>query len=411
MLCQFSFKNFKSYKNETEFDFRAFSTDEFSDSLIKRDKCDDLLPVSVFYGPNGGGKTAVLQALACLVTTVVRPVHELGKNSIGIVLQQGVAAEPFVFDPATANEPTEFQVYFRTDGYEYRYYLSLFHDEVAEESLDRKIIGAKRPAHLFDREGKNIELGAKLSKAGINRNINPKMPFLSFLSINYDIPDIARAQRWFESCIIRTYANPAAEQLIMFSSREEWKTQFLTALNDMDIDISGFWFSRDEKKIYLTHRVGEQDYDLSLDQESDGTKKMLSVLPMLLLALNEGRLIVIDELDAKLHPKLLEYVIKLFKNPTINRHGAQLLFTSHDISTMKNTVFRRDEIWFAALTEDRSSEIYTLYDIRGENDERVKSTAAFGKQYLTGVYGADPYLQNMLGEGWNRNEFKADQEK
>ena len=110
-------------------------------------------------------------------------------------------------------------------------------------------------------------------------------------------------------------------------------------------------------------------------------------------------LLIMDELDAKLHPKLLRYVISMFKNKKINKHGAQLLFTSHDIATMKNTVFRRDEIWFAALNEKHSSEIYSLYEIRREDNERVNSTAAFDKQYLEGRYGADPYLQNMLSGG------------
>ena len=80
-------------------------------------------------------------------------------------------------------------------------------------------------------------------------------------------------------------------------------------------------------------------------------------------------------------------------------NGAQLLFTSHDIATMKNTVFRRDEIWFAALDKNHSSEIYSLYEIRREDNERVNSTAAFDKQYLEGRYGADPYLQNILTGG------------
>ena len=111
-------------------------------------------------------------------------------------------------------------------------------------------------------------------------------------------------------------------------------------------------------------------------------------------------MIVIDELDAKLHPKLLRYVIMLFKNPTINRHGAQLLFTSHDMSTMKNTVFRRDEIWFAAEDEQHQSKIYSPSDIRQEDNTRIKNTAAYDKQYLEGRYGADPYLSNMIGGGW-----------
>ena len=73
--------------------------------------------------------------------------------------------------------------------------------------------------------------------------------------------------------------------------------------------------------------------------ESDGTQKLIAVLPVLLMALREGRLVIIDELDAKLHPKLLRYVIAMFKNPKINQNGAQLIFTSHDVTTMRNTVF------------------------------------------------------------------------
>ena len=132
-------------------------------------------------------------------------------------------------------------------------------------------------------------------------------------------------------------------------------------------------------------------------QESDGTKKLISALPVLLLALQEGRLVIIDELDAKLHPKLLRYVISLFKSKEINKYGAQILFTSHDMYTLKNTVFRRDEIWFAAETPSHESEIYSLHEIRGEDNDRIKNTAAYDKQYLEGRYGADPYLSNMLG--------------
>ena len=101
-------------------------------------------------------------------------------------------------------------------------------------------------------------------------------------------------------------------------------------------------------------------------------------------------------MDAKLHPKLLRYVIKLFTTPEINKNGAQLLFTSHDLTTMKNTIFRRDEIWFAALNDENSSEIFSLYDIRREDNEHVNNTAAYDKQYLEGRYGADPYLRTML---------------
>lgn len=399
MLCQFSFQNFKSYKDETTFDLQATTISEFEDSLIKREKCSELLPVSVIYGPNGGGKSNLLQALACLITTVVNPIHELGNTRKPLVIQQRFLAEPFLYDADSATEPTEFQIFFRTEGYEYRYYLAILKDEVHAETLDRKMIGGKKPARIFYREGEEIILGTILKKEGVNTKVNEKMPFLSFLAINYNIPVIAEVQEWFESCVIRSYSNPMAEMEIMFSEDTKVKKRIVMLLNEMGIDVEDYRYDNEEKQLFLKRTIDGMAYELKLSQESDGTKKLIAALPVILIALMEGRLVIIDELDAKLHPKLLRYVISMFKNPKINKHGAQLLFTSHDMATMKNTVFRRDEIWFAALNDKRSSEIYTLYEIRREDNERVKSTAAFDKQYMEGRYGADPYLQNMLSGG------------
>lgn len=401
MLCQFSFQNFKSYKNETIFDFQAAAIPEFTDSLIKREKCSNLLPVGVVYGSNGGGKTNLLQALSCVISMVVKPIHDLEKNRKSLILQQRATGEPFLYDSVLSEKPTEFQLFFRTGEYEYRYYLGVLKDKVSAETLDRKRIGGKKPAHIFYREGEEISLGAILKRENVNTSINIKMPFLSFLAINYNIPVIAEVQEWFESCIIRSYANPIAEMQIMLSDNKDFKKRILTLLNDMGIDVTDYRFDEKERQLYLKRKIREKEYELTFEHESDGTRKLIAALPVLLIALQEGRLVIIDELDAKLHPKLLRYVISMFTNPKFNPHGAQLLFTSHDMSTMKNTVFRRDEIWFAALDESHSSEIYSLYEIRREDNERVNSTAAFDKQYLEGRYGADPYLQNMLnGDDW-----------
>lgn len=225
------------------------------------------------------------------------------------------------------------------------------------------------------------------------------MPYLSFLAINYNLPVIAEVQEWFESCIIRNYANPQVEHQIMISEDMNTKNHILQFLNDMGIDIDGYRYDTDEKQFYIQRQINDKSYELPFSEESDGTQKLIAALPVILLALTEGRLVIIDELDAKLHPKLLRYIISLFKNPQINLHGAQLIFTSHDMSTLKNTVFRRDEIWFAALDAQHNSELYSLYEIRREDHERVNQTAAYDKQYLEGRYGADPYLQNMLTGG------------
>ena len=125
MLCQFSFSNFRSYRDETTFDFQAATLAEFRDSLIGKDFRSPLLPVGVIYGPNGGGKSNLLAALGCVISLVTAPVYELGKSNARFVIQQKIPVTPYLFDEKSQNEPTRFQLFFRSGEYEYRYYLVL----------------------------------------------------------------------------------------------------------------------------------------------------------------------------------------------------------------------------------------------------------------------------------------------
>ena len=304
-------------------------------------------------------------------------------------------------DETSRDEPTEFQIYFRIKSNEYRYYISVAKGEVISESLYWRAIGGHKTGTVFERERSEITLGSNINKISVNRQVNPKMPYLSFLAINYDIPVVAEVVKWFESCIIRSYAVPEVDRQILVSDDAGLKKKIIRALNDLDIDIIDYRFDPVEQEMYTKRDLDGNIYELPFSSESDGTKKLLAALPILLVALQDGRLVIIDELDAKLHPKLLRYIIRLFKNPDINRNGAQLIFSSHDLTTMRNNVFRRDEIWFSALERNHESRIYSLYDIRDENDRHVNSTSAYDKQYMEGRYGADPYLENLLGEEWS----------
>lgn len=395
MIIRFSFQNFKSYKNETTLDFQSAAIPEFDNAIIKREKVSSLLPVSAVYGPNGGGKTNLLMALACLISIVVDPICKLEKNRTK-VYQQTISYQPFLFDDDSEDAPTIFDLFFRTAENEFRYYISLQNGEIIDECLYKKTYTGKKTAMIFERERNIITIGASLKSKTINTDVNPKMPFLSFLAINYNIPVITEAQCWFESCILRNYADSASETSLMLSSGKDQKKNILRLMNDMGIDISDYEYDNEHKELYLYRTIGGKKYELNFLGESAGTQKLFSVLPYVIIALNEGRLMIVDELDAKLHPKLLRYIIFLFKNIEINRLGAQLLFTSHDLTTMSNSVFRRDEIWFAALNENRESEIYSLYDIRTVDDKHINNTAAYSKQYLEGRYGADPYLKTIL---------------
>lgn len=401
MLCQFTFRNFKSYKNETILDLQAVNGQNFQDALLSspNDK-NEFLPVSVIYGPNAGGKSNVLSALNSVISLVMKPVLMFENK---LIQYETVELTPFLFDETSSKEPTDFEIYFRPNNdYEYKYSISITNGKIEEENLYRRKLGkGGRITAIFKRSSNRITLGASINKKNINLDVNEQMPYLSFLYINYKLEPVILAISWFQSCIIRNYANPVTERHLIIGGGEEFKKKLILLMNEVGINISNFEFvkkSDDERsyKIIFEHTVNGKTYQLNINQESDGTQKLFNVLPLVLIALNEGRLLVIDELDAKLHPKLLKFIIMLFKNPEINTKNAQIVFTSHDVSTMKSSVFRIDEIYFACKLDDESSDLYSLYEMRDESGNHIHPSAAFDKQYLEGRYGADPYFRNIM---------------
>ena len=401
MLYQFKFKNFKSYKSEIIFDMRAESIKEFEESLIIDKNGEKLLPVSVIYGPNAGGKSGLLEAMVCLVSTVLKP-RKILKEENNIRNQRTFAffneIKPYKFDDDSINKPTEFEIYFSTKKNEYRYSISIFNEKILKEDLYKKEFTGKKPAKIFERKKNSIVLGETLKKNNVSINVNENMPYLTFLSITNNIELIKDVIGWFENITAINYARQNFEDIIKVYG-EEAKDLFLNLISAMDIDICDYRIEKKENgliNLFTKHRNNNKEYELKFVDESEGTKKLFSLLPNIIDALLNGGLVILDELDAKLHPKLLRYVIMMFKYKKLNISNAQLIFTSQDLITMNNKVFRRDEIWFACKNEKKESEIYSLYEIRDENGEHIRANASFNKQYLTGKYGADPYLAKML---------------
>lgn len=405
MLYQFTFKNFKSYKNETTFDMQAESINEFEESILIDKNGTRILPVSAIYGPNAGGKSGLLEALVCLTSIVIKPrvmlnIQKSEERKRRFTLYGGVI--PYKFDEESKNEPTEFEIAFSTGSYEYKYSISILNDTIISESLYKKEFKGKKPAEIFTRKNGQVKRGEILKKANATTNVNEKIPYLTFISITNNIEVIKDVINWFENIEIINYASQEFENSIEIYD-DEVKKLFLQLINLMDIDIEDYRLEEDKEKeeyteFYTKHRNNDKEYELEFEEESEGTKKLFSLLPRILYVMVTGGVLIVDELDAKLHPKLLKYIIMIFKNPA-NKNHAQLIFTSQDLMTMSNQTFRRDEIWFACKNENKESEIYSLYDIRDENNERIRATASFSKQYLSGKYGADPYLAKMLEWG------------
>ena len=404
MLCQFTVKNFKSIRDEVTFDMQAAAISEHEDRIIK-DKDEELyLPVSAVYGPNGGGKSNVLEALHSLVTKVLRPLYATSNNEEIAIKMKKLVIEPFAFDEETRNKPTEFELFFRTEMAEYRYELTVKREIIKYERLDRIKLETGRKSALFERDEDEITLKGAFARLKTSDELSDTLPLLSYLGITYSKNEVVQdVLDWFDEEIdFLNYGNPMQELRMAVSKSEDVKKLMLQMIQEMDLDIVDFRVEEKENdriEVFTKHIIDEYEAELNLFDESSGTKKLFGLLPFIAKSLLKGTTLVIDELDAKIHPVLLKYLIMTFSDMEKNKKGAQLIFTSHDLSTMSSEVFRRDEIWFVAKGNRQNSKLYSLVEFKNKKGESVRKDAKFDKQYLEGKYGADPYLRKIIDWG------------
>ena len=404
MLCQFTVKNFKSIRDEMTFDMQAAAISEHEDRVIKDRDGELYLPVSAIYGPNGGGKSNVLEALHILAAKVLRPLYATDDNNDRPFQMRKILVEPFAFGEKEKEAPTEFELFFRTKTAEYRYILTVKKDIVLYERLDRVKFDTGRRSALFERSSEGIELKGAFARLKISDELSETLTLLSYLGITHKKNEVVNdILNWFEYGIdFLNYGNPIQELGMAIATSEDVKTLFLEMIQEMDLDIANFRVEEKENErieVYTKHIVDDYEFELNLSEESSGTKKLFGLLPFIANSLVSGTTLVIDELDAKIHPVLLRHIIMMFNDMKINQHGAQLIFTSHDLSTMNSEVFRRDEIWFVAKGNRQNSKLYSLVEFKNEKGESVRKDAKFDKQYLEGKYGADPYLRKIIDWG------------
>ena len=401
MLCQFTVKNYKSIRDEITFDMQAAAISEHDNKIIKDIDGESFLPISAIYGPNGGGKSNVLEALHTLDSKVLRPLCATCDKAYCDYKARKIPVEPFAFSEQAKDEPTEFELFFRTEKAEYRYILHMKKDEVVYESLDRVKMDTGRRSALFRRDTESTELKGIFGKLKISEDLSATLPLISYLGITYKKNEVVKdVLNWFEDAIdFLNYGNPYQELRTAIAKSEDIKHLVLNMIKEMDLDIEDFRIEEkdnDRIEIFTKHTVDGYSAEITLSEESSGTRKLFGLLPFIAKSLIYGTTLVIDELDAKIHPVLLQYVIKLFTDMSINKKGGQLIFTSHDLSTMNNEVFRRDEIWFVAKGRGQNSGLYSLVEFKNDKGESVRKDAKYDKQYLEGKYGADPYLKKII---------------
>ena len=251
MLCQFTFSNYRSYRDEATLDMQASSAKEFSQSLIGCEDGQEFLPVAAIYGPNAGGKSNLLQALDYVRSAVTRPIvmlsHGGGFPAGDVPPIQRCA--PFAFDEEHSKMPSSFELYFRVGSYEYRYDLSVGGSDIAAEGLSRRKIGASRSALIYERDGNTVKLGSSLRRSGVSVSFNPAIPYLSYLYMNTDVEAVNAAIGWFLAGVFLNYNSSYLERALENILDEKDSPAITRFLRAVDVPIDGFRIERLEEGI------------------------------------------------------------------------------------------------------------------------------------------------------------------
>lgn len=410
MLIRFSFKNFKSFKNENCLDMEATSLKEHEYNVAKTEN-GEYLKVSAIYGANASGKTNVLQAFDYMKKRIL-VTDDSKKNS--------PIDEENIYSFMINNDPIALEVEILAKNNKiYKYGFEVLKDKIISEWLFEKRVN--KFYAIFERDNNNVSM--KPNKISELVNIDERTLFLNIYSkIDRNNEDFSNVYDWFVNSTYLDLGNPNFERFInnrvslKILSDENYKKELLKFIKTFDSGIEGIKTTPDSLEavksnngiidIEVIHRGENGELKaLPFYLESNGTRKMFHLFDFFMDALKNGMVLFIDELDAKLHPLLTRYIINLFHNSDTNKSNGQLIYSTHDTVNLNKETFRRDEIWFAEKDKDGISEIYALSDYILEDDKnagkKVRNDATYNKDYLTGRYGAIPVLE----------EFEIDYEK
>jgi uncharacterized protein len=429
MLIEFRVENFRSFKTEQVFTMVASSDttlpeNTFETSAFPKNK---LLTTAAIYGANASGKTNLIKALS-FVEWFVTNSHRRDINA-------KIPVEPFLLDDTNANSPTTFELTFIHQSVRYQYGFVISSSKVIEEwlfaypsSRVQRWFERKDPDQPGNFKTEDNSWDFRSTLKGENRSIalqtRPNVLFLS-KAADSNHKQLKQVYDWFDSCL-DTYVdiqklpplltanmlknNPALEQQVknlltiadlgISDFRVEEKELNLkdTSLENLPDDLRNFFqsdfFQNNANKtwqITMAHHTNNPAIDkfFPLQDESLGTERLFALAGIILTALEEGRVLVIDELDSSLHPMLVRYIVSLFHNPNMNPGGAQLIFNTHDVTLLESEFLRRDQIWLVEKDNVNASHLYPLSDFKPRKSE------AFQKNYLQGRYGATPIIGNL----------------
>ena len=391
MLVQFKVKNVLSFKEEAVLDMTAINAyKEHESNVIDIGLKERFLRVATIYGANASGKSNLYLAMTYFQRIIVESLNNVDEQEEKAIEKY---YRPFKFEEAHGN--SELQVVEILGDYEYTYGFEYNAERIEAEWFYRKSLKTNRTAMIFERTADSVKFGASVRReCDIYKDQIPQETLV--LSFFNKLKLKTEEFRTIYDGILETLVVPAdfcEDTRIMGAYLPDvinsYKHKLLEFLSAIDTGIKDIGYDDSEKDLffYTVHRGKDgNDYPLALFDESEGTIKSIMLFIYASNAIMTNKSMFIDELNVKLHPLLLKFLVDLFYD---YNSKAQLIYTTHDTTLMDKKFFRRDQIWFVQKDQYGYSELSSLSDFR------IRTDASFEKDYLAGVYGGIPLIEEF----------------
>ena len=412
MLLMFKVRNYASFKEESILDLRAAPYARHATHSVGASDGISLLKTTAIYGANASGKSNFISAMLFFEQYIFSQfISKKESLDFGESVQAAASLQPFLLSE-DKSDASEFEIIFISNGRPIQYGFECTSTGVLGEWY---YIGDEK---AFERKGPEVTYGPRYrGLLGAYRKIPAGRLYISVLE--YFLDDAARKDvlgdflEFFTkkyNVFMGALPEPAATGPVdssglhrMLVDDGAFRSKVAKYMQLVDVGIKGIDIheeavsniktgkSEKRKSVKTVHdvygdagkAVGEEHFDLR--QESTGTLRFLAYIQYIVLLMERGGVLIVDELSASMHPKMTKLIVDIFQSGT--NENAQLIFTTHDISLLDSNQFRRDEIAFIDKNERGESRLYALSDLK------VREDAAFGKDYMQGKYGAIPMFR------------------
>ena len=430
MIIEFTVGNILSFNEKRTISFEARgSVSELKDNFFTFEK-QKLLRSVVLYGANSSGKSNLIKAFAIMKDCVL--------SSVRLNNNDALLFQPFLLAKDNIHKPTFFEIVFVSEKQTFRYGFEYHSRAIINEWLFEVKKTKENSLFIRTREGIGV---SNIFPEGMGKEsaTNDNRLFISLVAqLGGKISN--QILQWFSDYNVLSgidnHLSPSSvydqgykkRTLKMFHEKLDGYESALKLFKDLKLGFADIEIiESDNDKLFklllsndaassvledaknsknLTLNTIHNKYDNSgeiIDKvswnndmhESEGTKKLIDFSGPIFDTLKNGKVLIIDELDSKLHPLITMQIIKLFNNPETNPNNAQLLFATHDTNLLSNEIFRRDQVWFTEKDDVEQTDLYSLDDFVFADGTKVRKDANLEKNYMAGRYGAIPYITNI----------------